>query len=421
MREAWVLLSAGLLLLGSAPAEAKALAAWVEMTGGDAKASARVVTAADACPDLLADGQPLPMQLRAKKSPPSFPVLVCEATLDRAYVSISVDGKPLPLPPREPKRIVIIGDTGCRLDHNMMQDCMHPAGWPFREIARLAAAAKPDLVIHVGDYLYRDVCMAEACADWPSGPGWAAWDADFFQPAEPLLAAAPWIAVRGNHEDCDSHHVGGPGWTRFFHFDALRDPGKPECRDFTGFFLVSFGAIGFIVMDAAHADNKESARIPLLADQFRAFRDGIKSFPAQTWLLTHRPMNGAAWDWRSGEAVTDNWVEEKAIGHDLPAQVTMIVSGHQHAFEALSFDDKDRGRAPQLVVGTGGSALAPGSDAVPKVVNDDPVTASLVHHGFGYMVWNRSGADWSGAFYDEKGAAVLDCSLQERTLRCKHR
>ena len=64
----------------------------------------------------------------------------------------------------------------------------------------------PDLVVHVGDYHYREnACPAgdAGCSTSPWGYGWDAWDADFFTPAKRLLAVAPWIVVRGNHESCD--------------------------------------------------------------------------------------------------------------------------------------------------------------------------------------------------------------------------
>ena len=76
---------------------------------------------------------------------------------------------------------------------------------PFAALATAAAALKPDLVIHLGDYLYRETpCPASfaGCAGSPYGDNWAAWNADFFVPGAPLLAAAPWIVIRGNHEDC---------------------------------------------------------------------------------------------------------------------------------------------------------------------------------------------------------------------------
>ena len=49
----------------------------------------------------------------------------------------------------------------------------------------------------------------QGCAGSPWGDNWTTWQADFFTPAAPLLAAAPIVLVRGNHEDCDR---AGPGF-----------------------------------------------------------------------------------------------------------------------------------------------------------------------------------------------------------------
>ena len=56
------------------------------------------------------------------------------------------------------------------------------------------AAAKPDLVIHVGDYVYRESACPprdQGCKGSPYGDDWATWKADFFAPAAPALLAAP--------------------------------------------------------------------------------------------------------------------------------------------------------------------------------------------------------------------------------------
>ena len=119
------------------------------------------------------------------------------------------------------KSIAAFGDTGCRLKsaktaakeddingadaRGKFQDCNDPALWPFAQVAQSVADAKPDLVIHVGDYLYREsACPAgdAGCARSPYGDDWPTWKADFFAPAAPALRAAPWIVVRGNHEIC---------------------------------------------------------------------------------------------------------------------------------------------------------------------------------------------------------------------------
>ncbi len=109
---------------------------------------------------------------------------------------------------------------------SLVQPCNDARQWPFAAIARKAADLKPDLVIHVGDYLYRgervsgelmpDVRGTPFGDNWPEKKRWAA---DFFTPAQPLLAAAPWVFVRGNHEDCQR---AGPGWTRLLAPRAVR-------------------------------------------------------------------------------------------------------------------------------------------------------------------------------------------------------
>jgi hypothetical protein len=96
----------------------------------------------------------------------------------------------------------------------------------------------------------------------------------------------------------------------------------------------------------------------------------------------------------------------------------MVVSGHIHIFEALNFAGK---RAPQLVIGTGGDNL---EDIPPQRsrgvdVNHARVNRGLVFSRFGYMVWNKDGNAWNGAFYDDDGRALAQCTLKLRTLTCE--
>src|SRR5581483_4696378 len=142
-------------------------------------------------------------------------------------------------------RIVVIGDTGCRLARFAVQDCDNPRAWPFAAIARAAALKRPDLVIHVGDYYYRETaCPADraGCAGSPFGDNWPSWRADFLDPAAPLLAAAPWVMVRGNHELCAR---GGQGWFRLLD----PDPGRADCVDSTSPYRLSLGGLDLLVFD----------------------------------------------------------------------------------------------------------------------------------------------------------------------------
>jgi hypothetical protein len=115
--------------------------------------------------------------------------------------------------------MVSIGDTGCRgkPPNHGQQDCEASAGgdaWPLPELAAQAAKDNPDLVIHVGDYRYfyeRD----------NSTTAWVYWQKDFFPAAQPLLLAAPWVFIRGNHESCDpSDKPFGPGYFQLFGWQA---------------------------------------------------------------------------------------------------------------------------------------------------------------------------------------------------------
>ena len=216
--------------------EAKILGQWVQL-GADGSSSVRAIVD-DACPSVVFDGIAVPMIVRSEPAqkfggvkPAQFPVLGCEVAVPAGSVAAVLDRKPLPLARPNPQRIVIFGDSGCRLFNGATaQACNDPNSWPFPKIARAAAFSRPDLVIHVGDYEYRETTSPVGnmgCAGSPWGYGWDAWNADFFQPAAPLLAAAPWVMVRGNHENCSR---AGEGWFRFL--DRL--PMEPTCRDLTG-------------------------------------------------------------------------------------------------------------------------------------------------------------------------------------------
>ncbi len=183
--------------------------------------------------------------------PSVFPVQTCELVLPSGTTSAVVNaaleggsqGIALPLPKANAQTIVVIGDTGCRMQYSpptvtdggvivnaQWQACGDPTQYTFAATAAAAAKLNPDVVIHVGDYQYRDnECPPDVagCAGSPWGYGWDTWQADFFKPAQPLLAAAPWVVNRGNHEQCTR---AGQGWYRFLDTNPYDDvPGK-DCN-----------------------------------------------------------------------------------------------------------------------------------------------------------------------------------------------
>jgi hypothetical protein len=208
----------------------------------------------DECPWLATASARLPLIKRAPANG-EF-ALVCGTRIPSGGDDVEmettndpVEHMQLPKFVSDPKRILVIGDTGCRLKDSLVQPCNDPQQWPFPAIAREAADLKPDLVIHVGDYLYREnACPANdaGCQGSPFGDNWPTWAADFFTPAQPLLAAAPWVFVRGNHEDCQR---AGPGWTRLL-APAPYNPAN-ICADHTPPYSVPLKDMTLVVLDNA--------------------------------------------------------------------------------------------------------------------------------------------------------------------------
>src|SRR5215510_3761643 len=74
------------------------------------------------CPKVVADGAELTSRQRGKPND-EYPVQACIAHASASARAITVDGQPVPVLPSEIKRIVVLGDTGCRLKGNAIQDC----------------------------------------------------------------------------------------------------------------------------------------------------------------------------------------------------------------------------------------------------------------------------------------------------------
>src|SRR5712671_7126873 len=102
-------------------AQARVFAQWVEL-GPDGASSVRAITD-DVCPQVIFDGIPRSMIVRAEPGqkienvgPAAFPVRSCEVAVPQGAVAATLDGRALPLARPNPQRILVFGDTGCRLD-----------------------------------------------------------------------------------------------------------------------------------------------------------------------------------------------------------------------------------------------------------------------------------------------------------------
>ena len=306
--------------------------AWLEF-GPDGILIARVIVDGT-CPAIELDGFDVVMTARSTRSE-AFPFVACEALVPFGAEVATIEGQDLPLPDGPASRIAVIGDTGCRLNdwEGKYQDCNDPNAWPFAQVAASVAAWNPDLIVHVGDYLYRESACPDAmagCRGSPHGDNWVTWNADFFTPAGPLLGVAPWVFMRGNHETCDRNP---DGW--FAYLDPRQF--QTTCQRFTEPYIAPVLGHSFAVIDSAEAaDTKVTPEEQ--AEYARQFDLLSKITPAGSWLVTHRPVWGILGG-RIGEFQVENAAFEAATGGALKADYAIILSGHIHAAESIAFDE----------------------------------------------------------------------------------
>ena len=443
------------------------LAAWTQW-GPQGLEVRAVVGSATQCPDLSVDGAVRPMRVRAEPSSEpivsdnrafaaKFDVRSCTASVP-VGAKLSLGDQSLPMAGKSVRRIVMLGDTGCRLKvpatgkADPVQDCTDPAAWPWRELAKTAAGLQPDLVIHVGDYHYREQCddPVRCAALLAKGVqpdyGWGGWDADFFEPATSLLAAAPWVMVRGNHENCDR---AGEGWMRFLAPAPYAPCGNQRYRTASRSnlrnnhtaeaFRVDLDGLSLIVADnAAHEDYRHWSAAPddlaVLVEKLQAARRGAAETKVQgsAWLLSHRPL----WYDMIAPPTQPNGFQS-AVRQTIGAEVQMVVSGHQHNFQTLEFapggdSGYSSGRPAQMVVGGGGTqleasdpaspfyeGLAPGSRerSRPDGQSYEGVAASagVLINRFSFVVLDRVAAGWDLRVLDPKGQEITRCRLGDGT------
>ncbi len=338
---------------------------------------------------------------------------ICAITLAGEARRASIDGVSVPMRKSEPARILVIGDTGCRVEGNFTQACNDPGQWPFARIAAEAAKLNPDLVIHVGDYDYRESpCPAgnAGCAGTLWGDNWPSWNADFFTPAAPLLTAAPFVFVRGNHEECSRF---GAGWLRLL--GPLRFSAGAPCVEHIAPYAVGLEGTTLAVLDDANAPDVNAPRN--LVQVYRGDFAAVKQMTtAPVWLLSHRPLSGYV-RLPPGISAGGNQTLLMAMLDDgFPQNVELMISGHIHAFEAINYAGKV---PPQLIAGNGGDTLvnAP-ADLSGINIGGLPVANGITLPGFGYLLLTRNGDAWLADVFDVNGAKERTCMFAAGKLAC---
>ena len=354
---------------------------WTQL-GTDRTLVARAVVLGE-CPILEADGRAVAMSVRSGPSGDAFADTVCEAPIPSAADRASIAGTRLALLPDTIDHVAVVGDTGCRVSQwDPLQDCTDAAAWPLRAVATGIAASRPDLIVHIGDYVYRESpCPpgVAACAGSPWGDNQATWQDDVFDPLAMLLPTAPWIFLRGNHESCSRE---GLGWFRYF----APQPMPTACEEVTQPYAIDLAGLPrLVVMDTGAAqDTKTTADLnETYARQIDAVGNLVEP---GSWLLTHKPIAGGILNLGGREQVVTNATIAAVSGNRLPDGIALILSGHIHLAQALLFDE-GAGRPTQLVAGHGGTQLDAGETAAydGALLGDPDLDAAFVGAAFGWM------------------------------------
>lgn len=358
-------------LLAQAPAQAQTLNRWIQLAPNNT-VLARAITASGSCPTLAVDGMPVAMQPRSTPTA-AFPLLQCEASLPIGGTAAVIDGVALKLPVANPRRIVVIGDTGCRIKGTAIQACNDPNAFPLNRLLNYAASFLPDLVVHLGDFYYREsACPAASAGDGvttgyggsPYGDTWASWNADWFTPAQPLMAVAPMALTRGNHESCAR---GQDGWFTLLDPRAYSSTAVTctagSASDFTAPYIVNAGAVQLLMFDSSYAN--DSAVTPTDVSMYQFELSAIvPQLTRPTLFVTHKPSYGliSATGAGASTVVTGGDADEQALfTNGVPAPIGLLLSGHINNYQAVQLASASY--APQLVVGNSGTLLDP--DYVP--------------------------------------------------------
>jgi hypothetical protein len=426
------------------------------VVGDGHQTTVRALTQSASCPGVEWDGQSAkPMTVRVvpgtvavrsdsgqkDSKEAAFNVLTCEAVWPAGAVSAKVQGQTVPAPRAEIRRVLIVGDTGCRMkaSEDAFQPCNDPIAWPWAQVANSAAALKPDLVVHVGDIHYRESPCPTGnvgCANSPWGYGYDAWQADFFKPAKALLASAPWVFVRGNHESC---FRAGQGWFRFVDAQpwtrerSCNSPEQDVDADYSEPYAVALGGQSqFLIFDSSKTSGK-----PFLATdaafkkyQSQLLKVGQMAKPqGQNFFLSHHPLLAFAPTPNERSVKLGGNAGLQSVFGSLhperlfPDGVSVVMHGHVHLFEAISFKSP---HPVSLVMGNSGSAnegfapasLPAGTQAYKGAEVDDYAAQS--EYGFATLdrVGSATSTEWLLTEYSIHGVPMIRCKLMDSKSRC---
>lgn len=382
-------------------------------------------------------------------------VLVCEAAVPKAARSASIDGKRIPAAmPKQVDSVAVLGDSGCRIKGSTAQACNDPAAWPLARVSKSISRDRPDVVLYLGDYFYREAaCPAGSAAECGGSPeplpgapftdsAWG-WVADVLVPMAPLFASAPVVSLRGNHELC---YRGGNGF--FLMFDPAFGTADACAPSSTGqapvvyspTWSVDLPVVGdrtlrLVMVDSANGsdtsidDTIAAAQRPLYADARRMARGSSES-----WLLTHRPISAVVTsDYLPnppGTATTWTSITNVYSSQGLLDRFDLTLSSHIHLAQATNVPTLP----PELVLGNAGTDLDPptgysippygpltdgeGQPLAPDALPIPTATYLKTWVRFGYALATPAKSGWTLELKGIDGRRFATCRTGSGQLMC---
>lgn len=319
-----------------------------------------------------------------------------------------------------PRKIAIIGDTGCRLKetkiHSLYQNCADPKAWPYPKLIEQVAKEKPDLIIHLGDYHYREQCSkGKKCEKMTTaaGYGFAPWQKDFLEPSQPAFRGVPWIIARGNHEDCERAYLG-------YRSLLVAEDWNQECIPYEEPQLIQWKDLTIVVLDTSTISDlpiTSDATDKIWAERFSVIEKKLAEIKSKhVWIVTHKPFYGLT-SLGSAFAPINMNLRKYLDATKLGKRVELLLAGHVHSSQLVQV----AGMPLQVVLGNGGAILEKGGKSVSSgnlnLIGYDK--AKIITRDFGYaMIQEKKQGDYSLEFYSAGGALLASCSLKNKGAGC---
>ena len=126
--------------------------------------------------------------------------------------------------------------------------------------------------------------------------------------------------------------------------------------------------------------------------------------------MTHRPL----WGFQKGSEKSLNQMLQIALQNrndkQLPKSIALLLAGHMHVYESLTFD-ASTGRTPQIVVGNSGVALSnhPKDKTFSALIEDSTAQGNALQQ-FGFLsVKLKPNSQWTGTMFGTNNQTLLTC------------